>query len=149
MKIKITPDDERCQYIVNKEKGKVECVIHNTELLLSDFIYDYDNDLASVNWKTVLLPNQFSGVATCAEGDEWNEALGREIAFARAKYKLDRCFFKRANHFIHEIDRRTNRLYEEFNTYGNAISRSHNGRMTRLEKKLGPDFVLYSKEKNE
>ena len=148
MRIKITPDDERCQYIVDKEKGKVVCVIHDTKHLLSDFIYDYDESLTvPVEWKVIQMPNQFSGVATCAEDDEWNEALGREIAFARAKYKLDRSFFRRANNFINMLDKRIDRMYDEFNQYGAAISRSHNGRVSRLEKKLGPDFVLYSKDK--
>lgn len=150
MRIKITPEDKRCQYIIDKEKGKVVCVIHDTKHLLSDFIFDYDESLTvQGEWKVIQMPNQFSGVATCAEGDEWNEQLGRDIAFARAKYKLDRSFFKRANNFINMLDKRIDRMYNEFNQYGDAISRSHNGRVSRLEKKLGPDFVLYSKEKDD
>ena len=148
MRIKITPEDERCQYIVDKEKRKVVCVIHDTRMLLFDFIYDYDDYLGNtINSDVIRMPNQFSGVATCAEGDEWNEQLGRDIAFARAKYKLDRSFFRRANNFINMLDKRIDRMYNEFNQYGEGISRSHNGRVSRLEKKLGPDFVLYSKDK--
>ena len=148
MRIKITPEDERCQYIVDKEKRKVVCVIHDTRMLLFDFIYDYDGYLGNtINSDVIRMPNQFSGVATCAENDEWNEQLGRDIAFARAKYKLDRSFFRRANNFIAVLDERIGRMYDEFNQYGAAISRSHNGRVSRLEKKLGPDFVLYSKDK--
>lgn len=148
MRIKITPEDERCQYIVDKEKRKVVCVIHDARMLLFDFIYDYDSYLGNtINSDVIRMPNQFSGVATCAEGDEWNEQLGRDIAFARAKYKLDRSFFRRANNFINMLDKRIDRMYNEFNQYGEGVSRSHNGRVSRLEKKLGPDFVLYSKDK--
>lgn len=148
MRIKITPEDERCQYIVDKEKRKVVCVIHDTKRLLFDFIYDYDSQIAlPISNDVMRMPNQFSGVATCAEGDEWNEQLGRDIAFARAKYKLDRSFFRRANNFINMLDKRIDRMYNEFNQYGEGVSRSHNGRVSRLEKKLGPDFVLYSKDK--
>ena len=148
MRIKITPEDECCQYIVDKEKRKVVCVIHDTKRLCYDFVADFDGDLSYVaNWELLQMPNQFSGVATCAEGDEWNEQLGRDIAFARAKYKLDRSFFRRANNFINMLDKRIDRMYNEFNQYGEGVSRSHNGRVSRLEKKLGPDFVLYSKDK--
>ena len=147
MRIKIKPTDSCCQYIVNKEKGKVVCVIHNTKCLLENFICDFDSDFVPVVfWKDVRLPNQFSGVATCADGDEWNEELGRRIAFARAKYKLDRSFFKRANKFINDMDKRVDRLYTEFNDYGAVISKHHNNRVKRLMKDLGDDFVLYKND---
>ena len=144
MRIKISPHDSCCQYIVDKEKGKVVCVIHSTKYMLENFISDFDPMLLELtDWKNIRMPNQFSGVASCAEDDEWDEAVGREIAFARAKYKLDKSFFKRANSFVNNIDKRINRLFDEFNSYGEVLSKNHSKRVKSLESKLGEDFVLY------
>ena len=138
MRIKITPEDERCQYIVDKEKRKVVCVIHDTRRLLYDFIYDYDDCLGdTINFYVMIMPNQFSGVATCAEGDEWNEELGRKIAFNKAKEKLNNAFFKRAKTYVNEVDNEFNQLIGVINNYGVRLALDADKRGEEIDSLLG------------
>lgn len=150
MKIKISP--KKCQYIINKNQRKVICIIHDTRDLLKDFVRDYDRDiiLFLLNDSDKLdMPSSFRGVATCAEGDEWDEELGKRVAFARARYKLDKSFFKRANFCINEIDRHVDRLFEKMNNYGEVVEQNHLRRVKKLKNKFGDDFELYNKKEGE
>jgi hypothetical protein len=68
--------------------------------------------------KQITMPSSFIGKAVCAENDEWNEELGRKIAFSRAKDKCYKSFFKRANIFVQAIDKHLGDMIEKFNDFG-------------------------------
>ena len=105
-----------CKFYVDEPKRTVVCVIPNTSGLLEKFIdtnFKFANFnisealLFSRNYeKSVYMPNSFIGKAVCAEEDKWDEDLGRKIAFARAKDKCYKSFFRRANKIIQSIDER-------------------------------------------
>lgn len=113
-----------CRFYVNEEKRVVVCVIPHTRRMVSDFIHDHfdfpDLDFwyALEDISKVDMPSSFMGKAVCAAEDEWNEELGRKIAFSRAKDKCYKSFFKRANQFVQLVDRRLGDMIDTFNHFG-------------------------------
>ena len=123
---------KNCKFIVKPEDRMVICVIDNSVFgeerkkvsdILLDFIFDneYSNVDICTSYdfdKKLRMPKSFIGKAVCAEEDEWNEELGKKIAYSRAKNKLYTSFYKRANLFIQETDRRLNYMIDKFNNFG-------------------------------
>ena len=117
-----------CKFIVKPEERMVICVIDNN---VSDMVIDFIRDEATFNdieiysfydfEKKLRMPHSFMGKAVCAPEDEWNEALGRKIAYSRAKNKLYTSFFKRANFFVQAVDKRLGDMIEKFNIFGNTL----------------------------
>lgn len=115
-----------CKFYVDEAARTVVCVIPNTQLMVTDFMYEH------FRWKDVdfwmgleyilddklTMPHSFMGKAVCAPEDEWNEELGRIIAFSRAKNKCYKSFFKRANKLIQTVDKRLNDMITLFNDFG-------------------------------
>lgn len=146
MKINIKP--KNCHFFIDENKRKVVCVIENTENLVNDFIM---GQTALNYWflpdeviNKLIMPNRFSGVATCAPEDTWDIEVGKAIAFSRAKYKLNTSFFKRANYLVNEIDRRLGRVVESFNAYGEHVDRNNNKREKWIIEKVGSEVFLGS-----
>ena len=139
------------RYIVDKEKRKVVCILTNTKNALQNFITNRSDDIIYAIpvhlWeKNISLPRTFSGVASCAEGDEWDEEIGKKLAYSRARYKFDKSFFKHANWFIRYCDKTIDGLYTSINKYGEKISNNYDKRMKELEDKFGEEFELFGKE---
>ena len=90
-----------CRFYVNKEERTIVCVIPNTNDMFLDFIdmhMDFPN-LEITPWgklrkHTLNMPYSFMGKAVCAPEDEWDEEVGRMIAFSKAKDKCYKSFFK-------------------------------------------------------
>lgn len=117
-----------CKFYVNEEEKTVVCVIPNTQNMLNDFINenfrfsDFDvNEALWCGYKPYRMPRSFMGKAVCAAEDEWDEELGRMIAFSRAKDKCYRSFFKRANALVNTIDRRLNEMMSMLNGMGDKL----------------------------
>lgn len=128
-----------CKFYIDKDARTVVCVIpktvvrndgkHYTCDAFLDFIRDNFRegkiDMAySLNYdaqKQLRMPSTFMGKAVCAPEDEWNEDLGKLIAYSRAKDKFCRSFFKRANIFVNTIDITLNRCMETLNDYGTKL----------------------------
>ena len=128
-----------CKFYVNEEERTVVCVIPkqikrdgyytDTEDMLMDFITDNfsfaDFDIGEaifMSRKLYRMPKSFMGKAVCAKEDEWDEELGKMIAFSRAKDKCYRSFFKRANVLVNTIDRRLNDMMTMFNEMGDKLN---------------------------
>lgn len=146
MKINIKPED--CRYVINEEQRKVVCIIENTENLLYRFIelplhikMSMPNKLS----KMLLLPNRFTGVATCAPEDEWNVEIGKVLAFSRAKHKVGVSFFKRANVFVNEVDQWLTDMVNSINDYGKRLEKNQNKRCAWLSEQVGCEITLNSK----
>ena len=115
-----------CKFYVDEDARVVVCVIPNTNDMLIDFVRehfrwnDVDMDYAiDYHFEPKLqMPRSFMGKAVCAAEDEWNEELGRKIAFSRAKDKCYKSFFKRANLLVQTYDRRLGDMIETFNDFG-------------------------------
>ena len=103
-----------CRFYVDEEARTVVCVIPKTKYMLEDFAkdhfkwndFDFDFGIDYAYMKSLYLPSSFMGKAVCAPEDEWDEELGRMIAFSRAKDKCYKSFFKRANRLVQTLDRR-------------------------------------------
>ena len=85
---------EDVKYFVNEEKRTVVAVLEGTECLFTDFIYENDGLMSFHDHyydfdDRYLLPNRFVGIAKCSVNDEWNEQLGKLIAFDRLKEKVN------------------------------------------------------------
>lgn len=114
-----------CKFYVDEKARTVVCVIPKTRNMLNNFISDnfqfrdidiyYAIDPSSLNLD---MPYSFMGKAVCSPEDEWNEELGRKIAFARAKDKCYKSFFKRANMLVQTVDRRLGDMIDTFNNFG-------------------------------
>ena len=131
-----------CRFYVNKEERIVVCVIPNTNYMLSNFIEQHFQ-YGDINFdygvttdylcKNIIMPNSFMGKAVCSKDDEWNEELGRLIAFSRAKDKCYRSFFRHANTFINTVDRRLNNMITMFNKMGARLEDKHEGINQQIE----------------
>ena len=115
-----------CKFYVDEAARTVVCVIPDTTLMVTDFMYEHfrwkDMDLwmglEYILENQLMMPHSFMGKAVCAPEDEWNEELGRMLAFSRAKNKCYKSFFKRANHLVQTVDRRLNDMITTFNDFG-------------------------------
>lgn len=145
----IKPTDKRVKYIVNEDKKVVVCIIEHTRELFNDFCNKnfqicelntafYDNKGESFFWN-LQMPNQFSGVAYCSENDEWNVDTGKLIAFSRAKDKLNKSFFKRANLYINTLDKWANEAADVLDQIGVKLSINTEHRHNLIDSILGSE----------
>lgn len=149
MNINIKMED--CRFFIDEEKRTVVCAIENTRNKVLDFF-----NINAINWeesptqgvkfdpnnalyKKLCLPERFIGKAVCASEDEWNEEVGRILAFDRAKYKLNTSFFKRAQLYIDVINNEFNELIDITNAYGAALEKGAERRKQHI-KRLCPTF---------
>ena len=143
MKFNISKKDAR--FIVNKDKRKVVCLIEDTGNCFIDFvaynlpIKTYCNSLREQTRfeDKLFMPKRFVGVATCGENDEWNEEIGKLIAFSRAKDNLNKAFFKRAKAYIDTLDDWLSDAVEQINGFGEKVEINTNRRHNRINELLG------------
>ena len=139
------------KYIIDKSNRKVICLIENTREAFYHFMYDWNTKtdfVFRIDYKKYKMNNAFRGVATCSPNDEWDEKLGKQIAYARARYKFDRSFFNQANRFVNDVDARFNQMCDEINNYGRRIEEKYNYRQKKLEERFGEDFSLFNSDKS-
>ena len=134
-----------CRFYVNEAARTVICVIPNTKDMVNDFICQHftfsDLDFGYTNWRLsykLEMPYSFMGKAVCAEGDEWNEETGRMIAFARAKDKCYKSFFKRANKFVQTIDARLGDMIQQFNDFGLKLEDKREALQIKIDERISP-----------
>lgn len=136
-----------CRFYVDEEARVIICVIPDTKELIRNFIQEHfrfpDIDIwASLMWKyekTLNLPRSFMGKAVCAPEDEWNEDLGKMIAFSRAKNKVYTSFFKRANNLVQTFDRRLGNMITMFNDFGLKLEAKREALETEIDKLTGAE----------
>ena len=138
MKLNIKQSD--CRFYVNEDCGKVVCVIPNTRNLVIDFVEDFvDPRVIYYGDKIealIEMPPSFTGIATCAEGDVFNEEIGKLIAFNKAKRKLNLSFFTRANILVDYLDSHLNKMMDSFNELGEALVANEKRREAKIEEVL-------------
>ena len=118
-----------CTFIVKKEDRKVICIIPNTIYAFYNFTWMNGFECS----REYRMPPSFKGIATCAETDEWNEELGRRIAFLRAKEKMAKSFFNQANHYINDLDEMIEKQANIINNYGARVSKNLNNLREKIE----------------
>lgn len=130
-----------CQYIVSKERKMVICIIDKAARSFLEYCYlklgKVDMFLPGGKDVDLLtMPTTFIGVATLAEGDTWDEELGKDIAFAKAAQKFYRSFFKHAQTYVNLLDERFDAVVEQINKFGEKISRDENRRQQWIAERL-------------
>ena len=133
-----------CRFYVNEQARTVICVIPNTQYMLRDFIYQHfqfkDVDIwEATNWNMInkiAMPYSFMGKAVCTPEDEWNEELGRMLAFSRAKDKCYKSFFKRANQLVQAVDKRLNDMITMFNDFGMKLDSKREALQAKIEERI-------------
>lgn len=137
---------EDVTYVVRPEQKKVIAYIEDTKWMFTDFVNE-NYPGAHVFWcdepleAKLEMPNKFIGVATCGPDDVWDENVGRLIAFDRMKENLNKSFFKRANTFVAEMERRLDLFCERTNAYGMKLETNMNRRKEVIAKVLGEETV--------
>ena len=119
-----------CEFYVDEEKRTVVCKITDTSHMVHDFLREnccfsdvkISGTITYRLWSETVMPYSFIGKAVCAPEDEWDEEIGKMIAFARAKEKCYTSFFKRANKIIWAINTRLEQTIDIFNAFGTKLS---------------------------
>jgi hypothetical protein len=135
---------EDVTYVARPEQKKVIAYIEGTKWMFTDFINE-NYPGAHVFWcdepleDKLKMPNKFVGVATCGPDDVWDENVGRLIAFDRMKDNLNKSFFKRANTFVAEMEKRLDIFCDRVNAYGVKLETNMNRRKEIINKILGEE----------
>ena len=135
---------EDVTYVVRPEQKKVIAYIEGTQWMFTDFVNE-NYPSAPIFWcdepleEKLKMPNKFIGVATCGPDDVWDENVGRLIAFDRMKDNLNKSFFKRANTFVAEMEKRLDIFCERVNGYGEKLEHNMNRRKAVIAKVLGDE----------
>lgn len=74
------------KYYVNKEKRTVACVITGCEWAAYNRVWRY----VRLEDSAFKIADEYTGIAKCAPDDEWDEAFGKRLAFARARNNRDK-----------------------------------------------------------
>ena len=90
--------------------------------------------------------NQLVGIARLNPNDEWNSEIGRWVAYAKARAKYDRSFFKRLQLYINERDKEMNNLVDTINALGHRLERARNPREARIEERFSGNDVTFTSE---
>jgi len=126
----------------------VLCIIEGDYVqdMLLDYINEYSCGTAIEFWpnsykirKQFELPRSFVGKAVCSTDDEWNEELGRKIAYSRAKNKVYNSFYKRANSFVNTVDRVLNGMVTDLNSFGKNLDSQKESLEQHIDKLLQKD----------
>jgi hypothetical protein len=135
---------EDVTYVVRPEQKKVIAYIEDTQWMFTDFV-DENYPGSYAFWASesmadkLRMPNKFVGVATCGPDDVWDENVGRLIAFDRMKDNLNKSFFKRANTFVAEMEKRLDIFCDRVNGYGMKLETNMNRRKEIIKKILGEE----------
>ena len=135
---------EDVTYVVRPEQKKVIAYIEGTRWMFTDFVNE-NYPGSYVFWcnesmeDKLRMPNKFIGVATCGPDDVWDENVGRLIAFDRMKDNLNKSFFKRANTFVAEMEKRLDIFCDRVNGYGVKLETNMNRRKEIIKKILGEE----------
>ena len=139
---------EDVKYVVNPEEKKVIAYIEGTQDMFIDFVFENYPVFAFSPWhsseafqRKLMMPNKFIGIATCGPDDVWDENIGRLIAFDRMKDNLNKSFFKRANTFVAEMEKRLDIFCERVNGYGEKLEINMNRRKAVIAKVLGDEVT--------
>lgn len=143
-----------CKFYIDEPARTVVCVIpsiierDDERIFIKDMVRDFisdnfrfsDFDLSySIEpklEKEIDMPRSFIGKAVCAEEDKWDVEVGKLLAYSRARDKLYKSFFKRANSFVQALDRRLGDIITAFNDFGGKLEDKRENITQRLEEMM-------------
>ena len=120
MKVRIGKED--CKFYVNKEKGTIACVINIVDdrpiqYAAHNFLSELEYNGIQI-WPQIKskLRTSYVGLAKCSPQDEWNEEIGRKIAFARAKIAFYKDFFRVFREYLMRLNDAARKADEVYTT---------------------------------
>lgn len=132
---------KNCKFYVDKEKKKVVCVIPKTEFMAIRFVEaNYNVNIIYLDEKVpdmLIMPRQFTGIATCHEEDTFDEEMGKLIAYNKARHKLNCSLFKRLNAYASYLDNKLNDFINNCNNYGDKQSKREQARENKIKEHFG------------
>ena len=128
----------KVKYVVLPEMRMVKCFLTDTKYIACETLEDVDSNVMRDEYfhPRYIMPNQYLGVAYCNPNDEWNPELGKQIAYDKARAKLDRSLFKRLQLYVNRCDKYYNDVVNSINVLGRRLSQSHSHRAERIEAAL-------------
>ena len=144
-RVSISPADVK--FVCDKERGYVRAYVYNTEDFFIDFCYANFPKLVYTFYDTkefqkLKMNNRFEGLARLSPDDEWDENLGKLIAFNRLKTKLNKSFFKKAQFFIDYIEKNADNAVDVLNSYGEKLATNSIHREKIIEEKLNASETI-------
>lgn len=134
---------EDVKYFVNEEKRTVVAVLEGTECLFTDFMYENNGPLPCRDYYELddrySLPNRFVGIAKCSVNDEWNEQLGKLIAFDRLKEKVNNSFIKCTNKYVRDVDNNINTFCRNTKAYLDKLESNSDRRRNLINQLIKED----------
>ncbi len=125
--------------IIEKEDGRIFIKDMVRDFISDNFRFsDFDLSYAieAKLEREIDMPRSFIGKAVCAEEDNWDVEIGKLLAYSRARDKLYKSFFKRANSFVQSLDRRLGDIITAFNDFGGKLEDKREGIEQRLEEMM-------------
>ena len=136
---------ENCKFIIKETERKVICIFNDTQSMFINYAEQYCPigcycDYQAIATKTLsdklIMPKQFVGIATCSPTDQWDEKIGRTIAFSRLKDKIIASFFRRANTYFNTLDKWLDLFANQVNGLGIRLEDDTKKRHEYIEKYL-------------
>ena len=102
------------KYYTNPSKKQVIAVLSNTSMDAVNKIAKVtaDHPFYCLNEKYVM-PDKFRAVATCMDGDEYDENIGKEIAKAKLMKRYYKSFDKKIELFKEDMIMLNSRIFTE------------------------------------
>ena len=125
----------KVKYVFVPQARLVKCILSDTRCEAIDVLENMgcDGPWCGFPWdENYELPNQFVGVAHCAENDVWNPEIGKRVAYDKARAKLDRSLFKRLQHYVDEQEKSLDEVVFRINALGRKLSMSAQHRTDRI-----------------
>ena len=138
-KVKDNLREENCKFYVNKEKRTITCVyapercssiVWNDSYAFIDTVRMYDHD------DLLDLKGHYAATAVCAPEDEWNECIGKRVAFLKVRKKFYKSYFNAVNKYITAMDKYMNNYVEIMNNFGARIENSIKHEEERLKEEI-------------
>lgn len=123
-------------YVINKEKRVIVAYIDCLEGMFEHFLLAHNAPMPSKKIN-LQMPHRMTGKAYCSEEDEWNEEIGKTIAFDRLKNKIGDSFFKRANLYYDTLSEEVEKIADELDSYGESLSHCSEHRKDKINDWLG------------
>lgn len=89
------------KYIVNKEKRTVVCILSNCS---EDVLKAIDKSFRKIFISDLYINDKYVGVAKCSPEDEWDEKIGKRLAFSRAYAEYRGAIKVKARKFIANME---------------------------------------------
>ena len=135
--MKIHIDMKDCKFILKPDERRIVCIYYIDPEILIDYLNHNCNVYTDYKEYDILkMRHYYTGIATCAPDDEWNEDTGKLIAFTKMKKKFCTSVFRRINRFFDKRDTEINRAAETCDRMGEKWNRQIDTLDKEIENRL-------------